>query len=74
MAASRRFTLNYNAETGAQTISFYNEADLLSISAGCRPLYREETPLPGTEYIIFETLPGSTVELRAVSYFDTDDE
>lgn len=66
--------LNYNAETGTQTLSFYNEANLVSISAGCRPLYQAETPLPGTEYIIFETLPGSTVELRSVTYFDTDDE
>lgn len=66
--------LNYNAETGTQTISLYNEANLVSISAGCRALYQEETPLPGTEYIIFETLPGSTVELRSVTYFDTGEE
>ena len=63
--------LNYNAETEQQTLSFYNEADLVWIAAGCKRLYEDQTTLPGTEYLIFETLPNSTVELRAVTYFDT---
>lgn len=63
--------LNYNAETDLQTLSFYNEASLVWIAAGCKRLYEEQTTLPGTEYLIFETLPNSTVELRAVTYFDT---
>ncbi len=70
----RTIPLSYNAENGTQTISFYNEANLVSISVGCRTLHKEETLLPGTEYVIFETLPGSTVEIRSVTYFDTDDE
>jgi len=63
--------LNYNAEVEQQTLSFYNEADLLAISVGCKKLYENQTKLPGTEYLIFETLPGSTVEIRSVAYFDT---
>jgi len=66
--------LDYNAELGTQTVSLYNEADLVAVSVGCRRLYEEETSLPGTEYVIFETLPGSTVELRSVAYFDTSEE
>lgn len=64
--------LGFNAETDQQTLSFYNEANLLAISAGCKRLYEEPTTLPETEYIIFETLPGSTVEIRSVAYFETD--
>ena len=63
--------LNYNAEVEQQTLSFYNEADLLAISVGCKKLHEAPTKLPGTEYLIFETLPGSTVEIRSVAYFDT---
>jgi len=66
--------ISYNAETDLQTLSFYNEAQRLTISAGCRKLYQEESRLPGTEFVIFETLPNSTVELRSVAYFDTNDE
>ncbi len=66
--------LPYNAETDPETLSFYNEANLLSISAGCKRLYEEQTPLPATEYVIFETLPGSTVEIRSAAYFETDAE
>lgn len=64
--------LAHNAETDVQTLSFYNEANLLAISVGCKRLYEEPTPLPETEYVIFETLPGSTVEIRSVAYFETD--
>lgn len=70
-AQGRVRPLSYNAETEQQTLSFYNEADRVAVSAGCRKLYEESSPLPGTEYLIFETLPGSTVEIRSVGYFDT---
>jgi hypothetical protein len=63
--------LNFNAETEQQTLSFYNEADRVAVSVGCRKLYEDQSSLPGTEYLIFETLPGSTVEIRSVGYFDT---
>ncbi|MDB5034168.1 MAG: hypothetical protein JWQ98_1409 [Chlorobi bacterium] len=63
--------VNYNADNEPQTISFYNEADLLSVAAGCKRIYQRQSSLPATEYIIFETLPGSTVELRGISYFET---
>jgi hypothetical protein len=63
--------LNFNAESEQQTLSFYNEADRVAISVGCKKLYEEGSPLPGTEYLIFETLPGSTVEIRSVGYFET---
>ncbi len=73
-ADGRTIPLNFNAESDNQTLSFNNEADLMTISVGCNKLYEEESALPATEYIIFETLPGSTVELRAVTYFNTDAE
>ncbi|HVZ40144.1 MAG TPA: hypothetical protein VHI13_12775 [Candidatus Kapabacteria bacterium] len=63
--------LPYNAENEQQTLSFYNESNLLSIQAGCKRLYEEQCSLPETEYTIFETLPGSTVEIRSAAYFDT---
>lgn len=71
-ASGETIPLNFNAESDRQTLSFYNEAKLMTISVGCQRLYEEESALPATEYIIFETLPGSTVELNAVDYFDTD--
>ena len=64
--------LNFNAEVEQQTLSFYNEANQLAVSVGCKRVYEQHTPLPETEYVIFETLPGSTVELRSVAYFETD--
>ncbi|MEO5928743.1 MAG: hypothetical protein ABIR47_02310, partial [Candidatus Kapaibacterium sp.] len=63
--------VNYNADNEQQTLSFYNEADLLSVSAGCKRIYQRQSTLPATEYIILETLPGSTVELRGITYFET---
>lgn len=63
--------ISYNAETDQQMLSFYNESNLLSISVGCKRLYEEQPQMPQTEYVIFETLPGSSVELRSVAYFDT---
>jgi hypothetical protein len=73
-SGGRTIPLAYNAETDPQTLSFYNEADRMTISAGCKEIYREDSDLPGTEFIIFETLPNSTVELRSVAYFDTNGE
>lgn len=73
-AEGETIPLNYNAELGTQTVSLQNEADLVAISVGCRRLYEQETPLPATEYVILETLPGSTVELRAINYFDSGEE
>jgi len=70
----RTIPLEYNAETETGTISLYNEAARLAVSVNCQQLYEEDTNLPGTEYVIFEPLPGSTVELRHVAYFNTDTE
>lgn len=67
----RTIPLNFNAETERQTLQLYNEANLLAVTVGCKRLYEEPTELPGTEYLIFETLPNSSVELRSVTYFDT---
>lgn len=70
----RTIPLEYNAETETGTISLYNEAARLAVSVNCQQLYEDDTNLPGTEYVIFEPLPGSTVELRHVAYFNTDTE
>lgn len=70
----RTIPLEYNAETETGTISLYNEAARLAVSVNCQQLYEEDTNLPGTEYVIFEPLPESTVELRHVAYFNTDTE
>jgi len=70
----RTIPLEYNAETETGTISLYNEAARLSVAVNCQQLYEDDTNLPGTEYVIFEPLPGSTVELRHVAYFNTDTE
>jgi hypothetical protein len=64
--------LPYNAESGQHMISLYNEAALVSISVDCNRLFEEPTSEPGTAYVIFETLPGSTVELRSINFFETD--
>ena len=68
----RTIPLRYNAESETQTVILYNEAARVRIAVGCNVLYEEPTGLPGTEFIILETLPGSTVELRAVNYHNTD--
>lgn len=64
----------YNAEMGQEFLSFYNEASLVKISAGCTKLFESRTSLPATEYVIFETLPESTVEIRSANFFNTDTE
>jgi hypothetical protein len=65
--------LEYNAQTDQQILSLYNEASLVSISAGCDRLIDRPTDIPGTDYVIFETLPGSTVELRSINFFSLDE-
>jgi hypothetical protein len=64
--------LPHNAENGQHMVSLYNEAALVSISVDCNRLFEEPTSVPGTAYVIFETLPGSTVELRTINFFETD--
>jgi hypothetical protein len=66
--------LEYNAQAEQQILSFYNEASLVSVSVGCDRLVERPTDAPGTDYVIFETLPGSTVELRSINYFSIDPE
>lgn len=68
----RTIPLPYNAEVDQQIVTLYNEAARLSVGVGCNGLYEGETDLPGTEYVIFETLPESTVELRSAMYFNSD--
>jgi hypothetical protein len=63
--------LEYNAGTELQFLSLYNEAALVAISVGCDRLFEQQIDLPGTAYVIFETLPGSSIELRSVNFFET---
>ncbi len=65
--------LEYNAQSEQQILSLYNEASLVSVSVGCDRLVAQPTDIPGTDYVIFETLPGSTVELRSINYFGLDE-
>lgn len=67
-------TLPYNAEMGQEFLSFYNEASLMRVSAGCTKLFEGKVSLPCTEYVIFEALPESTVEIRSANFFNTDTE
>lgn len=62
--------IEYNADAGAQTLKLYNDGDLVRFDAGCRMLYEQTTQLPATEYLIIETLPESSVEIRAVKFFN----
>jgi hypothetical protein len=71
LADGRVVPLYYNAETEKQTVSFYHEASLLTISVGCQRLYEGESELPATEYLILETLPGSTIEIRTINFHET---
>jgi|GEM_PF-1817074 len=64
-------SIPYNADNEAHTLSFYHEAELMTISVDCRKLNAITTTVPATEYIIFEALPGSTVELTAVDFFES---
>ncbi len=66
--------LPYNAETAQEFISINNEASLVRLKVGCTELFEGRTMLPGTEYVIFEALPESTVEIRSVNFFNTDTE
>jgi hypothetical protein len=61
--------IEYNADAGAQTLKIYSDGDLIRFDVGCRTLHEQTTALPGTEYVIFETLPGSTVEIRSMKFF-----
>lgn len=63
--------LGHRADNEQEYIQIYNEADLLAIDIGCSRLYEGHVELPATEYLIVETLPGSTVELRSVMFFET---
>lgn len=62
--------IEYNADAGPQTLKFYNDGDLVRFDAGCRLLYEQTTKLAATEYLILETLPGSSVEITAVKFFN----
>jgi hypothetical protein len=66
--------IEHNADAGLQTLKVYSDGDLIRFDAGCRVLHEQTTTLPGTEYVIFETLPGSSVEIRSVKFFLMDDE
>ncbi len=65
--------LEYNADTEQQIIRFHNEANQLAVSVGCNQIFDGTSRLENTEYVIFEALPGSTVEIRAVDFFDVYD-
>lgn len=73
-STGRDVDLPVNAELDRQILSFYNEADLMTISIGCTKLYEEKSKLPATEYVILETLPNSTVDITSIAYFNTDAE
>jgi len=72
LADGRTLPLEYNAEVDQQIVTLYDEAARVSVAVGCDGLYEGETELPCTEYVIFETLPGSTVEIRSATYFNSD--
>ena len=61
--------IEYNADAGPQTLKIISDGDLVRFDAGCRLLHEQTTPLPATEYLILETLPGSSVEIRSVKFF-----
>jgi hypothetical protein len=61
--------LEHNADAGVQTLKIYSDGDLIRFDVGCRVLHEQTTALPGTEYLILETMPGSSVEIRAVKFF-----
>lgn len=62
--------IEYNADAGPQRLTFYTDGDLVRFDAGCRMLYEQTTKLPATEFLIIESLPGSSVEIRAVKFFN----
>ncbi len=64
--------LGYRAERESHTLQLYNEASLTAISVGCDDVFEANVDLPNTEYVILQTLPGSTVILRSVMFFETD--
>ena len=68
----RMIPLAYNAESGLHIVSLYNEAALLAVSVDCDRLFEQLVDEHGTAYVIFETLPGSSVELRSINFFETD--
>lgn len=61
--------VEYNADLGGQTVKLYSDGDLIRFDVGCRVLHEQTTALPGTEYVILETLPGSTVEISSMKFF-----
>lgn len=71
MEDGREIPLHYNAELDPQTLRFTHEAALLEVKAGCNQIFEGETNLPATEYMIFETLPGSTVEIKTINYYES---
>lgn len=71
LPGGRQIPLHYNADTAQQTLSFYHEAALLTVAAGCQRLYEGESELPATEYLILESLPDSRVEIRSIKFHET---
>lgn len=66
--------LERKAEMGARRLLLTNEAGVVGVSIGCDRLFESYTGIPNTEYVIFEALPGSTVELRTVAFSASDGE
>jgi hypothetical protein len=71
MEDGKTFQLPYNAEREQEIVRITNEASLLAIAVGCEQLFEGQTSLPATEYVIFEPLPESTIEIRSVNYFES---
>jgi hypothetical protein len=61
--------IEYNADAGPQTVKITSDGELIRFDAGCRVLHEQTTTLPGTEYVILEALPGSTVEILSMKFF-----
>jgi hypothetical protein len=65
--------IEYNADAGPQTVKLYSDGELIRFDVGCRTLHEQTTALPGTEYVILEALPGSTVEILSMKFFLLDE-
>jgi hypothetical protein len=64
--------LRLNAESTAQTLRFYNEGSLLWFAVGCDRVYEAESDRPATEYLVIESLPGSTIEISGIRFDESD--
>ncbi len=50
-------------------ILILNEGKKYSVQVGCDIIYRGETSLPSTEYVIAEPLPGTKAEIAAIDFY-----